>query len=110
LGKGKNSLGEGRYGVTHAFELKTAETLGAFGVQLQQHTEQIKGINDSFSAMNLAFAKMEIDIHDIRDALGKLQNPSISLKTLLKVGLAMVPASAVGMLVLDYLRALLHLI
>ena len=98
-----------RYGVTHAFEIDTAKTLGKFEIQLQQHTKEIGTINENFSAMSLSFAKQEADIHDISESIKALKDPKISIKSLLKIAVAVLGSSTVSMMLWDSIRAWLHL-
>jgi len=101
----KNNQGENRYGVTHAFELKTAETLGGFAEQLRQHTEHFVGLDQSFSAMNLGFAKMELDIHGIKEAIESLRDPVVHWRTLAKYGVTIFTSIVGSALFWDIIRA-----
>ena len=102
----RNNQNNGRYGVTRAFELETAKTLGSFGEQLRQHTEQIGGINQNFSAMNLSFAKMELDIHEIKNKLSAGHKIVIEWKT---IGKVLLPTLVGLMTFAYYLKAFLGL-
>ena len=105
MAKWNNNSSE-RYSATHTFELETAKTLGGFTEQLRQHTEQICGINQSFSAMNLGFAKMEIDIHEIKEKMVTGHKIVIEWKT---IGKVLLPTLVGLMTFAYYLKAFLGL-
>ena len=95
-----------RYSVTHAFELETAKNLGCFAKQLRQHTDPISGINEKFSAISLSFAKMELDIHEIKEKMVAGHKIVIEWKT---IGKVLLPTLVGLMTFAYYLKAFLGL-
>jgi hypothetical protein len=67
---------------SQSFEITTARQLGKFETLLQLHQEEIKGINAGVANLNERFDHLDADLHLIKEAIDKIQNPTIDVKTL----------------------------
>jgi hypothetical protein len=117
LARRNNHPSEDRYTVTHAFELKTAETLGTFAEQLRQHAIQIASINqtltgvggkvEAFSEENQrAHDTIQASIKDVGTQIAAIKNPSfnISLKGIAKVVMAVMGSTAGAAIIWETVR------
>jgi hypothetical protein len=66
----------------NTFEIETARTLATHEATLGFHTEEIKILNAGIQRITDRFDHFESDIHEMKDAIHNLQNPTIDEKKL----------------------------